>query len=323
VSRRLGALAGLVALGLAAALPGASAWAAADPTVSLSTTQVVPGQAVTVTGTGWPDQTRVQAALCGNDAVGGTTTCANSSTAAMAATSRGLLWSQIMGAVPPAPCPCVILVTAQSLGYSRTIPVTVEGAPSAPVTSPKLAPQPRADITSLHVYGTMTLGSAMGASSKRTVEFRLSNPGTNPITPVLFGYWGRGADPTSTIHLPKQAALGPGQSRTVEGTFELAAFSMGTYTVKVEAQLVGYPRTTAATTTFGQWPIGLLALAALVLLVILYLLARAWGRRRARRRDQRRGDLIQPVPPAPDPTSPAAGTREVPTAAPAEELPSR
>ncbi|HUA95308.1 MAG TPA: hypothetical protein VMB82_07245, partial [Acidimicrobiales bacterium] len=307
--RRWGALGAVsvLALVLAAALPGGSAWGGADPTVSLSTTQVVPGQAVTVTGTGWPDQTRVQAALCGNDAVGGTVTCANSSTAAMSATSRGLLWSQIMGAIPPAPCPCVVLVTAQSLGYSRTIPVTVEGAASAPVTPPKVASQPTVTITSLHVYGTTTLASAMGASSKRSIEFRLSNPGTTSVTPVLFGYWGRGDNPTSTIHLPKQGALGPGKNRTVEGSFEVPAFSVGTYTVKVKAQLVGYPQAPTATTTFGQWPVGLLALGAILLLVVLYLLARASGRRRARRRDQRRQELIRPVPPAPDPISPAAG----------------
>lgn len=318
MSQRFGALVvagvvGLSALAWVAALPVTFASAAPNPTVSLSTTQVVPGQAVTVTGTGWPDQTRVQAALCGNDAVGGTADCANSSTAAMAATARGLLWSQIIGAIPPAPCPCVVLVTAQSLGYSRTIPVTVEGAPSAPVSPPKLAPPPTVRIASLDVYGPTTLSSAMGASTRRTVELELTNPTTAPVTPVLFGNWGRGADPTSTIRFPRQRALGAGQSRMVEASFEVAAFSVGTYTVKVQAQLVGYPRAATATTTFGQWPVGLFALAAVVLLVILSLLV---GSYRRRRRDRRRQALVRPVPPAPEPT-PAPAT---PT--PAEELPS-
>ena len=241
----------------------------------------------------------------------------------MSATQRGLLWGQIAGVIPPVPCPCVVLVTADSLGYSRTIPITVEGASTAPVSSPKLAPEPRVQIASLHVYGTMTLASAMGASSLRTVEFQISNPGTSSVTPVLFGYWGRGSDPTATIRLPRQTALAPGKSRTVEATFEVAALSVGTYTVKVQGQLVGYPQATTATTTFGQWPVGLLALAAVVLLVVLYLAARSWGRRRARRREERRQAMIRPVPPAPDPTPSATGSSAAPTPTPAEELPSR
>lgn len=293
MNRRVGALvvagvAGLSALGLAAALPASSASAGPSPTVDLGTTVVVPGQAVTVTGASWPDQTRVQAALCGDDAVGGTVDCADGSTAAMAATTRGLLWGQITGTVPPAPCPCVVLVTADSLGYRRTIAVTVEGASSARVSSPAVAAPPTVGIASLQVRGTVTAFSAMGASIRRTVELRLTNPTTAPVTPVLLGSWGRGPDPTSTIRFPEQGPLAAGKSRTVEGSFEVAAFSVGTFTVKVRAQLVGYPHAAAAVTTFGQWPFGLLALAAVFLLVILTLPARRWGRRRARRRDQLR-----------------------------------
>lgn len=322
MNRRVGALvvagvAGLSALGLAAALPASSASAGPSPTVELGTTVVAPGQAVTVTGAGWPDQTRVQAALCGDDAVGGTVDCADGSTAAMAATARGLLWGQITGAVPPAPCPCVVLVTADSLGYRRTIPVTVEGASSARVRPPAVAAPPTVGITSLQVRGTVTASSAMGASIRRTVELRLTNPTTAPVTPVVLGSWGRGPDPTSTIRFPEQGPLGAGKSRTVEGSFEVAAFSVGTFTVRVQAQLVGYPHAATAATTFGQWPVGLFTLAAVFLFVVLSLLARRRGRRRARRRDQGRQDPVRPAPPQPHPPGLGAGPPEAPAAVPA------
>lgn len=318
MSRRVGSLAvalGLWPLGLVA-LPGTLASAAPGPTVSLGTTAVVPGQAVTVTGTGWPDQARVEAALCGDDAVGGTADCANGSTAAMAATARGLLWGQVAGAVPPVPCPCVVLVTADSLGYRRTIPVSVGGASSAPVSAPAAAAQPTVRIVSLTVRGRTTLPSAMGASSRRTVELTISNPGAAPVTPVLIGNWGRGDDPTSTIRFPRQEPLGAGRSRTVEASFEVAAFSVGTYTVEVQAQLVGYPHTAVVATTFGQWPVGLLGLAAVLLLLILLLVARRWGRRRRDRRGEP-GDRasVRPEPPGPVLAHDEAGPPAAPTAA--------
>ncbi|MGH9091752.1 MAG: hypothetical protein ACRDZR_10320, partial [Acidimicrobiales bacterium] len=270
----LGVLAALAAAGTASATPG---------TIELSTSTIVPGQVVTVTGSGWHSGDSLAATICGADAVAGTADCAPTSTTTLAATPDGTLWGQMTGAVPPAPCPCVVLVTGVSRTFSEKIPVAVTGAATAPVRAAAPPVPSGLRMSDLRVAGATTVASAFGGAAERTLTVRITNPGTSPVTPVLVGRWGRGAELTNAFALPRQQALGPGQRRVVRARFSLGPLAVGTFRVGLELQDVWSSHHASLATSTSQWPIGLLACAAALLALIVWRVI-ATVRRRKRRR---------------------------------------
>jgi hypothetical protein len=171
-------------------------------------------------------------------------------------------------ALPPKPCPCVVLVTGITNLFTEKLPVTVVGAGTAPVSQPVSEAQADLRILDLQVVGGATLASLFGASAPRTVEFRVLNGGTLTQTPVLIGRWGSSTQYTNVIQMPALRPLAAGQSEAVRAHFSLPALSMGTYTVKVEVQAVGSHDVASKTATTSTWPI-LLYVAVLVLLALL------------------------------------------------------
>jgi hypothetical protein len=281
------------ALSLLAAVPAGTS--SPHPSIHLSTTQLVPGKTLVITGSGWTHIASVNATICGANALSGTVDCAVTSTATMGATARGLLWSHIAIVIPPAPCPCVVQVSGTNITYTLKIPVTVVGAPTAPVRQASQERGPTLRITDFEVTGGATLASFFGGRAQRTIEFGLHNTWNHPVTPVLIGRWGKGQDLTNVIEMPHLKALGPGQRQEVKVPFSLTALSIGTYTVAVKVQLVGYTREFSAATATSQWPIGLLIIAALLILALAYLIA---ARRRRKRREagqQAAGEAEEPV----------------------------
>ncbi len=264
-----GAAIGLL-LGLVSVPSGA---AAPNPGIQLSTNVLVPGHTLVITGSGWTRTASVNATICGADAVSGASDCAVTSTATMGATARGLLWSRIAIVIPPAPCPCVVLVSGTNVTFTEKIPVKVVGAPTRPVRPAASESAPTVRISGLEVAGGPTLVSFFGGRAPRTLVFRLRNTWDHAITPVLLGRWGNGKDLSNVIEMPSIGSLRPGQTRELKVPFSLTAISIGSYTVAVRVQLVGYPREVAATTTTSQWPIGLFLLGLLLLLLLVYLVA--------------------------------------------------
>lgn len=259
-----------------ATIAGASA---TRPHISLSTTTIVPGQALMITGTGWPINTDVSASICGADAVAGSADCAVTATAVMAAGPKGFVWAHMIGALPPQPCPCVILVSSTYDGYTEKIPVTVVGAGTVPVVRVSL---PTVQLSGFRVVGGATLASIMGASAHRMVELRIRNTWDKPVTAVLIGRWGSGKDLKNVLAMPTIRALGAGQSAEVRVPFALAAFSVGNYTVRVEAQVPGATKPFDVTTSSTTWPWGLLVVAVVVIQAILLLIRNSVRRRHPR-----------------------------------------
>ncbi len=283
MSRRVLALAAAVSVSALAGLAGApAAQAKVAPSIQLSTTNLVPGQTVVISGTGWPVLTSVVATLCGADAVSGTSDCAVTETATMVATHHGLLYSRFPVVVPPAPCPCVMLITSVTSNFTEMIPVTVFGQRSAPVRRLPPSPFDKPRITRLAVSASTSVGSVFGAPAPRTLTVGLDNSGRTTVAPVLVGRWGRSGDATTVIKMPKLRPLKPGQRVTVAVPFDLGALAVGTYEVHVEVQLVGLPTSLSETTTTSQWPIALfIAVGLLVLWLVVGIV-----RRRRRREDE-------------------------------------
>lgn len=272
--------------------------AGSHPQLQVSTEVLVPGSTITLSGTGWPHLQSVVATICGADAVAGTADCAVTETATMVATHLGLLYSRLNVVVPPVPCPCVVLVTSVNSALSEKIPVKIQGVATAPVRGPIRSRLVQPEITGLRVVGSTTLASMLGFASHRTVVLRVHDPGPTPMSLVLVGRWGKGGALRNVIEMPVIARLGPGQSREVRANFTIGSFSFGNYRVEVEAQLIGYPPETTASSETSQWPI---LLFVCVVLALLALLALYWRLRRRMResRAARYGQEDAPPPEVP------------------------
>ncbi len=271
---------GVVAAGAAATAP--------QPQVAADPTTIVPGQQVLVTGQHWPVHALVNVVICGADAVDGTADCANADTATVGSLRTGTLTARITAAVPPRPCPCVVMAKGVYTGAQATTPVTVVGAGTAPVPPGPTVRQPNFEFEGLRVLSSASFGSVMGTSSPRTVEFRLRNATSFPETPLLTGRWGRPTAVHNAVTMPYVGQMAPGATKLVRATFTLPALSLGTYDVRVEAQVDGFTTASSATTSTSQWPYGLFAVLALVLLLVVLGLVTRPRRRRRRKPPPRR-----------------------------------
>jgi hypothetical protein len=256
--------------------------ATTKPKISLSTSDFAPGQRVFITGSGWPVDSNLSLVLCGADAVSGTADCAETTTVSVIAPRTGRLYVWMTTAVPPKPCPCVILVTGVTDYYTQKIPVTVVGVPTAPV--PPAAPpvEPEFRVT-LQLVGGTTLASSFGAAAPRTLDVRVDNLGTRTETPLLLGRWGTGKRYTNVIKMPTMRSLGSGQSQVVQAHFSLPALSMGLYTVKVFVEGVGFRVVASDSGSTSTWPIALFVTCLVALELILMGIVKVVRNRRRRR----------------------------------------
>ncbi len=236
-----------------------------------------------VSGSGWPAGTSLSASVCGADAIAGTADCAQTTTVTVVAPRTGRIWVLLTPALPPKPCPCVILISGVTSQYTKKIPVTVVGETTAPVPQPAPATvEPDFQVANLHVAGGVTLASAFGGAAPRTVEFQVSNVGTLTETPVLVGRWGTGNKINNVIKMPTLQEVAAGKSVAVRAHFSLPALSMGSYTVKVFVQVVGFHNVASDSATTSTWPFALF-IALLVLLELLLLAITKIVRTRRRR----------------------------------------
>lgn len=280
----LAALVGAGAIGACSFGLATSAGAAASPQVHLSTTVIVPGHTITISGSGWPVGTVLQATLCGADAISGTADCAVESTATVIAVRGGIFAMPMTPTMPPQPCPCVVLVTGSNSGYVQTIPVIVVGARSAPIQELPPSFTPGVRLSGLRVVGAPTVASLFGAAARREVELRLTNREDRPVRTVLVGRWGTGGLPQNVIDMPAVPVLAAGESRLLHASFDLPAFSLGDYTVRVEVLVMGGGRDVTMSAPTSQWPVALLVCGYILLgLVVFWLTVAVAGIVKTRR----------------------------------------
>ncbi|MHA6760425.1 hypothetical protein [Streptacidiphilus sp. PAMC 29251] len=180
----------LLALALGTALPLASAPARADGhgTVAAAPGTAAPGAKTTVTGNGWPAGALLTVLLCGQNAVSGTDSCANSTERAVTTAPNGSFTVQLPVVAPPKPCPCVIRttsVTGADLTVDTPFPVLgVADVPIVPTPGKLLALTAALD-------GGDGLLNWFGAPAHRVLRVLVANLGSTAVTNPVFrlGVW--------------------------------------------------------------------------------------------------------------------------------------
>jgi hypothetical protein len=279
---RVGAPA-LALLVLVASVVGATAAAAAKrpvdrdaPTLSLSPAIAAPGTTILVSGTGWPAGSLISLEVCGRDGDGGSANCDLPASTITGSDAEGRFGSRLLVNLPPAPCPCVVKVAAVGADLTRTIAVTIIGAPlEQATTKPHTGPP-------LRIEGARLTGGSwpgwFGLAIHRTLVVKVHNvSGASLEDPVLQVTVGRDSAPGTPQSVPLLGRLDADETRTVRVPVELGAASIGNYTVRASAGSAGVTSTKGVGTSTYPW--GLLVVA----LVLLQLVLLAF-RNRARRR---------------------------------------
>lgn len=264
---------------------GAASASSAEVHVSTKTATI--GQLVQVTGTGWaPVGQIVQIELCGQNARNVSSDCdqANQYTAAIRA--GGVFYGALITHLPPSPCPCVVLVANEGAFSGVRIPITVIGAPTAPIP-PEESP-PASVAVSARVLGSLSVGSWFGGPKAVTLELRITNRSTASFgSPVVSVTVGRGRSPSEFVVAKSLGPLGVGAKQVLRIPVILPAFTFGNYSVRAQV-ITGQGQFSKVVAT-SSYPWGLFVMAALVLQMMLLLV-----RNRVRARLGRQGGIDMP-----------------------------
>lgn len=183
---RLLLAAALLALALAlGAAAGPAAADSTDPTVAVSPKKAGAGHDITVTGQGWKPGTLLTLLICGQNAIGGTNSCANAGGRAATTDAHGAFSRQMPVTEPPKPCPCVVHV-ATVMGDPVVVdaPFVVAGHPVAPL--PTRTTGGRLAVLSARLEGSSGLLTWFGAPPQRTLVITVGNLGSDPAKDPVF-----------------------------------------------------------------------------------------------------------------------------------------
>jgi 3D (Asp-Asp-Asp) domain-containing protein len=245
---------------------------------------VTPGQILQIEGYHFPAGIDVYGEICGDDYLAGSQDCVLDDIGFGGTTSLGSFSLSLKAAIPPAPCPCVAVVFSPQLTTTPSSPVTIVGAPSAPLTPPASAvtvSQPLR-VVSAQITGNGPWYSWFGGMAHRTLVLTLQNPNKgvypHPSLVLTVGKPGSALSTVSTSPLP---SLGPNGTTTVHVPVVLPAFAFGNVEVVGAVGDAALKAPIKETTTIIPW--GLIVIAAL-LLQFIFLGIRNAVRRRNRRR---------------------------------------
>lgn len=220
---------------LALLLPSpAPAAAAPGPAVTVRPEQAGVGGDITVRGTGWRPDTLLTLLICGQNAIGGTNSCANAYGRAVTTDARGAFRRAMPVAEPPKPCPCVVHVA--TVTGERTVvdaPFTVAGHPTAPL--PERTGDGRLTVLSARLDGSGGLLTWFGAPPGRRLVLTVGNLGSGPVEdPVFRVGTSHGLFGPQWEERTWSGTVRPGRKARVELPVELAAGAHGDYTVTLE-----------------------------------------------------------------------------------------
>ncbi|MEU4093745.1 hypothetical protein [Streptomyces sp. NPDC026673] len=214
-------------------LPAPGAAGAPGPAVTVSPEQAGTGGDITVRGTGWRPNTLLTLLLCGQNAIGGTNSCANAHGRAVTTDARGAFRRAMPVAEPPKPCPCVVHV-ATVTGERAVVdaPFVVAGHPTAPLPEPTGG---RLSVLSARLDGSGGLLTWFGAPPGRRLVLTVGNLGSGPVQDPAFR-----VGTSHGLFAPQwedrawQGTVRPGAKARVELPVQLAAGAHGDYTVTLE-----------------------------------------------------------------------------------------
>jgi len=256
---------------------GATPAAAAGPEIKTTTQYATIGERVGITGTGWsPVGQTVQIQLCGRNAIDLSNDCDQTNQYTAAIRPGGIFYGSLVVQAPPTPCPCVVMVTAAGSFAGVKAPLTIAGAPSAPLP-PVTPPGPPVRLIPT-VDAPVSVSSWFGGPKDVTLVLTVKNTSGVPLNaPALSVTVGRGSAPTGFVEGRPLAPLPAGASRTLRVPVRIPPFTYGDYTIR--STVATGQGAVATNIPVTSYPWGLLAVV--LLLVALMLL---WFVRRIRRR---------------------------------------
>lgn len=170
--------------------PTPSPSASAQPgesTVSLDPATAKPDGIVKVSGGGWTPGSMVNIAICGQNAMSGTRSCAVPTSITLPVSPEGTVSASLKVVVPPVPCPCVIRVVTVTGGKSmdRNAPLEIQGAPFAPLPDASKTPG-RLTFVKSELVGKDNVFNWFGSPVQRRFVIEVGNMGQTPITNPVF-----------------------------------------------------------------------------------------------------------------------------------------
>ncbi len=273
---RSAALAVVAAVAPVAVL-GAAPAAAAGPTVVTSTSYAVIGELVGVSGSGWsPVGQTVQIQLCGRNAIDLSNDCDQTNQYSAAIRAGGIFYGSLTVRPPPTPCPCVFLVTAAGSFDGVKVPITIAGAPSAPL--PAATPPGPPVRLSPKIEAPVSVSSWFGGPKDATLVLTVTNTSGIALNePALSVTVGRGGTPTGFVAGRQLAPLPAGASRTLRIPVRIPLFTFGAYTVR--STVATGQGAVAADTPVRTYPWGLFAVGVLLVALVLLAVVRRLRRR--------------------------------------------
>jgi hypothetical protein len=227
------ALHGVVVIGILIVVLGqlsGSATAMPPPALQLSTTTLATGEAVTINGTGWPGSQDFQAAVCGGGSQAVSQDCDLGHAIDFSSNTDGLLGASLVVTVPPVHCPCVVLVTEVDFPYAEyTLPLSIAGAPSGPVSRPP-PPARAVTISHVHVVSKSSWTSWFGAAAPRELVVTVHNGEPYPVLPLMIAHVVHGSQ-TYIITSPPPRTLPVGGTARITAPFALSTFAHGGFDV--------------------------------------------------------------------------------------------
>jgi hypothetical protein len=200
------------------------------------------------------------------------------------ANTSGLVGASLVVTIPPVPCPCVVLVTqVDPPSAEHPLPITIAGAPSAPLPPP-LPPASAVTISHVHVVSRSSWTSWFGAAAPRELVLTVHNGEPYPVLPLLVAHVVQGSQ-TYVITSPVPRSLPVGGTARITAPFSLSTFAHGNFSVvgtvtrgNDEGDFVGdafsLPTSTAP---WALYALGIMLGAAVVGLVALAVRRRSGG----------------------------------------------
>ncbi|WP_425329750.1 hypothetical protein [Streptomyces cacaoi] len=199
--------------------------------ITVSRKEAGTGGSVTVRGTGWRPRTLLTLLICGQNAIGGTNTCANADGRAVTTGKDGTFRYRLPVAEPPKPCPCVVRATTVTGAYAADeAAFRVAGHPVAPL--PKQRTPGRLTVLAARLEGESGLLNWFGAPQQRKLVLTVGNLGVDRASdPVFEVGTAHGVLAPDWERQQWRGDVDPGEKQRVELPVELATGAHGEYTV--------------------------------------------------------------------------------------------
>lgn len=247
------------------------------------------GTLVTVNANSLAPLTNYQLQVCGNAGFGTSAECDLAATTTAATSETGHFVLRLLVVTPPVPCPCVIKAIplagqGGSIEAEVSTPITILGAPMA---TPRVVPVAESPsglvVDQADLVGTTSWAEWFGGTPHRTLQLVVRDGGVDPIpsTPVVIRS-GPSGSPDQVVSAPVVPPLQPGQVESYQVPVTFPALAHGHYVVAGTLGNTGQIVAFSAPATFMPW--GLVVLAALLVIAVLWTVIAGIVRRRRERR---------------------------------------